>query len=194
MVVLIFLSYVFPKKENVFQLTWSSSSIRLGSRQEGGAPIGHVELPPWAHGDPRLFVELHREALESDFVSANIHHWIDLSKLSVLAQQIVVFLFQHLTVFLCSFWVQATRPSRIGCRQRFSRSFVRRHCILRFVLKSDPIFHWELTWFHFNCNFLDAIADERERSSVLGAMCNWGKQSIIHRGHFKPTINWDWLI
>ncbi|KAI9607979.1 hypothetical protein H4Q26_005431 [Puccinia striiformis f. sp. tritici PST-130] len=54
------------------------NKLSLGSRQEGGAPIGAVELPPWAHGDPRLFVELHREALESDFVSSKIHHWIDL--------------------------------------------------------------------------------------------------------------------
>ncbi len=42
------------------------------------APVNHVELPPWAKGDPREFVRLNRQALESDYVSNNLHHWIDL--------------------------------------------------------------------------------------------------------------------
>jgi Beige/BEACH domain/Neurobeachin beta propeller domain len=37
-----------------------------------------VELPPWARGDAREFIRLHRLALESDYVSANLHHWVDL--------------------------------------------------------------------------------------------------------------------
>uniref|UniRef100_M4BZH7 BEACH domain-containing protein n=1 Tax=Hyaloperonospora arabidopsidis (strain Emoy2) TaxID=559515 RepID=M4BZH7_HYAAE len=36
-----------------------------------------VALPPWATS-PYEFVRLHRLALESDFVSNNLHHWIDL--------------------------------------------------------------------------------------------------------------------
>ncbi|KAF4317599.1 hypothetical protein JM18_007437 [Phytophthora kernoviae] len=36
-----------------------------------------VTLPPWA-ASPYDFVRLHRLALESDFVSSNLHHWIDL--------------------------------------------------------------------------------------------------------------------
>ncbi|KAI9905812.1 hypothetical protein PsorP6_013972 [Peronosclerospora sorghi] len=36
-----------------------------------------VELPPWA-ASQYDFVRLHRLALESDFVSSNLHHWIDL--------------------------------------------------------------------------------------------------------------------
>lgn len=39
--------------------------------------IGDVELPRWAH-DANHFVRLHRAALESDIVSANINLWIDL--------------------------------------------------------------------------------------------------------------------
>ena len=34
-------------------------------------------LPPWAK-DACDFVRQHRLALESEFVSANLHHWIDL--------------------------------------------------------------------------------------------------------------------
>ncbi|KAG7394868.1 hypothetical protein PHYBOEH_004521 [Phytophthora boehmeriae] len=37
----------------------------------------NVTLPPWA-ASPYDFVRLHRLALESDFVSSNLHHWIDL--------------------------------------------------------------------------------------------------------------------
>jgi len=37
-----------------------------------------VELPPWANNDARTFVRLHRQALESEYVSNNLHHWIDL--------------------------------------------------------------------------------------------------------------------
>ncbi len=37
-----------------------------------------VELPPWANGSPERFLALQRAALESPYVSANLHHWIDL--------------------------------------------------------------------------------------------------------------------
>lgn len=35
-------------------------------------------LPPWAKGSAREFIRRHREALESDYVSEHLHHWIDL--------------------------------------------------------------------------------------------------------------------
>lgn len=103
------------------------NNFNLGSRQEGGTPIDDVELPPWAHRDPRLFVELHREALESDYVSENLHHWIDL-------------------IF--------------GFKQRGQAA-----------LDAINVFQ--------ECSYegsvsLDNIHDESERSSVVGAMCNWG--------------------
>ena len=37
-----------------------------------------VKLPAWAKKDSREFIRVHREALESDYVTANLHHWIDL--------------------------------------------------------------------------------------------------------------------
>ncbi|ETO23995.1 BEACH domain-containing protein, partial [Reticulomyxa filosa] len=40
--------------------------------------IDDVLLPCWACGDPERFIRLHREALESPYVSQNLHHWIDL--------------------------------------------------------------------------------------------------------------------
>ena len=49
----------------------------FGTRQ-GGAAIDTVELPPWAKGDPKIFIAKHREALESEYVSRYLHQWIDL--------------------------------------------------------------------------------------------------------------------
>ncbi|ETO35574.1 WDFY family member 4 [Reticulomyxa filosa] len=40
--------------------------------------IDDVVLPRWACGDPERFIRLHREALESAYVSQNLHNWIDL--------------------------------------------------------------------------------------------------------------------
>ena len=36
-------------------------------------------MPPWALGDPLLFIHRHREALESEYVSRHLHSWIDLT-------------------------------------------------------------------------------------------------------------------
>uniref|UniRef100_A0A671RQM4 Lysosomal-trafficking regulator-like n=1 Tax=Sinocyclocheilus anshuiensis TaxID=1608454 RepID=A0A671RQM4_9TELE len=40
--------------------------------------VNHVNLPPWARNDPRLFILIHRQALESDQVSQMLCQWIDL--------------------------------------------------------------------------------------------------------------------
>ncbi len=42
-----------------------------------GVPIADVELPKWA-SDPEDFIHKHRAALESDYVTRNLHKWIDL--------------------------------------------------------------------------------------------------------------------
>lgn len=40
--------------------------------------LSDVELPPWAEGNGAAFLKVLREGLESDIVSENINHWIDL--------------------------------------------------------------------------------------------------------------------
>lgn len=40
--------------------------------------VGDVLLPPWANGSASEFIQLHREALECDYVSEHLHQWIDL--------------------------------------------------------------------------------------------------------------------
>ncbi|WFD27181.1 beige protein-like 1 [Malassezia nana] len=59
------------------EMFMNANHFEFGTTQ-AGKKIDDVELPPWAHGDPFLFVQKHREALESDFVSAHLHEWIDL--------------------------------------------------------------------------------------------------------------------
>uniref|UniRef100_A0A7N0T3J8 Uncharacterized protein n=1 Tax=Kalanchoe fedtschenkoi TaxID=63787 RepID=A0A7N0T3J8_KALFE len=51
--------------------------LDLGEKQSG-EKVGDVMLPPWAKGSCREFIKKHREALESDYVSENLHNWIDL--------------------------------------------------------------------------------------------------------------------
>ncbi|KAJ5350153.1 hypothetical protein N7541_007880 [Penicillium brevicompactum] len=56
----------------------NSNKYDFGLLQNMTTAIDSVELPPWAKGDPKIFIAKHREALESPYVSENLHHWIDL--------------------------------------------------------------------------------------------------------------------
>jgi len=55
----------------------NAEGFDLGRKQDN-AMIDCVTLPPWAKSSPRLFVKVHRQALESDHVRENLCHWIDL--------------------------------------------------------------------------------------------------------------------
>ncbi|XP_053985116.1 protein FAN-like [Hylaeus anthracinus] len=54
----------------------NSYGIDFGYRHDG-TKIGDVQLPAWANGHAH-FVQTLRNALENDYVSQNLHHWIDL--------------------------------------------------------------------------------------------------------------------
>ncbi|TAQ86218.1 hypothetical protein B7494_g5457 [Chlorociboria aeruginascens] len=56
----------------------NSNGYNFGLRQGNAGRIDSVTLPPWAKGDPKIFIAKHREALESPYVSRNLHQWIDL--------------------------------------------------------------------------------------------------------------------
>ncbi|KAJ6638678.1 Neurobeachin, partial [Pseudolycoriella hygida] len=58
------------------EMFYNSSSYRLGTRDDG-AVVSDVELPAWAK-TPEEFVRINRMALESEFVSCQLHQWIDL--------------------------------------------------------------------------------------------------------------------
>lgn len=56
----------------------NTNNFNFGTRQSDGGNVDTVQLPPWAKGDPKIFVAKHREALESPHVSKHLHQWIDL--------------------------------------------------------------------------------------------------------------------
>ena len=51
-------------------------NLDLGTKANG-EKISEVKLPLWAKS-PTEFLSIMRQALESDYVSENLHHWIDL--------------------------------------------------------------------------------------------------------------------
>jgi Beige/BEACH domain/WD domain, G-beta repeat len=55
----------------------NTNNFPLG-RTQSGKHLDDVSLPPWAKGSAYEFVRVHRLALESDYVSQSLHHWVDL--------------------------------------------------------------------------------------------------------------------
>ncbi|KAH8378738.1 hypothetical protein KR009_001013 [Drosophila setifemur] len=51
--------------------------FNFGCRQNGER-VEDVSLPPWCQRESRLFVLIHRQALESEMVRSQLHSWIDL--------------------------------------------------------------------------------------------------------------------
>jgi hypothetical protein len=58
----------------------NANKLDLGALHSGEA-VNDVVLPSWAKGNPRLFIERNREALESEYVSLHLSKWIDLVRL-----------------------------------------------------------------------------------------------------------------
>ena len=55
----------------------NANGFDLGQMTHTGEIVNDVILPPWAKS-PEDFIIQNREALESDYVSENLHKWIDL--------------------------------------------------------------------------------------------------------------------
>ncbi|KAK3194967.1 hypothetical protein Dsin_026277 [Dipteronia sinensis] len=58
------------------EILTNENLIDFGTTQLGGK-LDSVRLPPWAE-NPVDFIHKHRMALESDYVSAHLHEWVDL--------------------------------------------------------------------------------------------------------------------
>uniref|UniRef100_T1KMA3 WD repeat and FYVE domain-containing protein 3 n=1 Tax=Tetranychus urticae TaxID=32264 RepID=T1KMA3_TETUR len=68
---------LIPEFFNLPEFLVNHNAYDLGVKQNG-VRLGDVILPPWAKGDAREFIRMHRAALECDYVSAHLHEWIDL--------------------------------------------------------------------------------------------------------------------
>ena len=75
-IVIIYFQELIPEFFCLPEMFINMNSYKLGS-QEDGRKVHDVELPPWA-STPHEFVRINRQALESEFVSCQIHQWIDL--------------------------------------------------------------------------------------------------------------------
>jgi len=66
-----------PELFSVPEVLINSNDYPLGELDDGKGTVGNVRLPPWAK-NAYDFIRINRQALESEYVSKNLHHWIDL--------------------------------------------------------------------------------------------------------------------
>lgn len=59
------------------EFLYNKEKLDFGVMQNG-VRVNHVQMPKWSRFNPYRFVTILRIALESDVVSKNLHHWIDL--------------------------------------------------------------------------------------------------------------------
>ncbi|KAG8823617.1 hypothetical protein FRC17_009281 [Serendipita sp. 399] len=69
---------LIPEFYTLPEFLWNSAGLDFGQQTSSGEKINDVKIPPWAKSDPFLFITLHRQALETDYVSRNLPAWIDL--------------------------------------------------------------------------------------------------------------------
>lgn len=68
---------LIPEFFTLPEMLLNTNKFPLGKTQRGEL-VDHVALPPWAKGSAHEFIRIHRLALESEHVSKNLHHWVDL--------------------------------------------------------------------------------------------------------------------
>ncbi|TGZ71309.1 hypothetical protein CRM22_002720 [Opisthorchis felineus] len=68
---------LLPEFYFVPELFVNGTGLALGYRQNGNS-VDSIQLPPWSKGNPRFFTLICRAALESDYTTSQISHWIDL--------------------------------------------------------------------------------------------------------------------
>lgn len=68
---------LIPEMFTCPEIFLNTNNFHFGNTQKN-IPVDNVKLPPWANNSPYHFVRLNKLALESEYVSNNLHHWIDL--------------------------------------------------------------------------------------------------------------------
>ncbi|XP_043709208.1 protein GFS12 isoform X5 [Telopea speciosissima] len=86
--------------------------------------MSDLAVPSWANS-PEDFIKLHRDALESNRVSREIHHWIDITFGYKMSGQAAL---AAKNVMLTA--IEPTLPRSMGRRQLFTRSHPRRRAAL----------------------------------------------------------------
>lgn len=68
---------LIPEFYTLHEFLTNSQDFNFGLRQNGES-IDNVQLPLWSKQDPRLFICVLRQAIESEYVTQNLNYWIDL--------------------------------------------------------------------------------------------------------------------
>lgn len=68
---------IIPQFFTLPEMFENNEGFNFGARQSGEL-VNNVKLPPWANESARLFILVHRQALESNIVRRRLNHWIDL--------------------------------------------------------------------------------------------------------------------
>ncbi|CAF1046492.1 unnamed protein product, partial [Didymodactylos carnosus] len=68
---------LIPEFYFLHEFLFNKQEFNFGVKQNG-QKVNDVNVPMWAKKDSRLFVNILRQALESDYVIQHLHHWIDL--------------------------------------------------------------------------------------------------------------------
>ena len=68
---------LIPEFYFLHEFLTNKQEFNFGVRQNGEG-IDNVVLPLWCQSNPRLFIIIMRQALESNYVTCNLNNWIDL--------------------------------------------------------------------------------------------------------------------
>ncbi|KAJ3441080.1 beach domain-containing protein [Anaeramoeba flamelloides] len=127
-------------------------SIEGNSKENKHEPVNHVKMPNWAFNSPFEFIRMHRNALESEFVSLHLHEWVDLifgykqhGKEAIKAGNVFYYLTYEGAVDLTGFETDSTKQAQISQIENFgqcpSQLFDKPHPRRKFILKNKKLNH-----------------------------------------------------
>ncbi|ESO89055.1 hypothetical protein LOTGIDRAFT_154132 [Lottia gigantea] len=171
----------------------NANNFDLGCKQSGVA-LSDVVLPPWAKSDPKEFIRIHREALECDYVSSHLHHWIDLifgykqsGQPAVEAVNVFHHLFYEGNVDIYSIDDPLKKSATIGfinnfgqiAKQLFKRPHPQKKLNIRYL---DPISGMSVTtdrlFFHNVDNLKPSMQPVKELKSAVGQIIH-NEKSVL---------------